>query len=30
MGYTAKDLDEESRILAVCDIYQALTEERSI
>ncbi|MDU1442711.1 MAG: HD domain-containing protein [Clostridium cochlearium] len=28
MGYTAKDLDEESRILAVCDIYQALTEER--
>lgn len=28
MGYTAKDLDEGSRILAVCDIYQALTEER--
>ncbi|MCH3965998.1 MAG: HD domain-containing protein [Clostridium sp.] len=27
-GLTAKDLSEESRILAVCDIYQALTEDR--
>ncbi|WP_446897763.1 HD-GYP domain-containing protein [Clostridium sp. LBM24168] len=27
-GLTARDLSEESRILAVCDIYQALTEDR--
>lgn len=27
-GLTSKDLDEESKILAVCDIYQALTEDR--
>lgn len=27
-GLTAKDLSEESRILGVCDIYQALTEDR--
>lgn len=28
MGYTAKDLDEQSRILVICDIYQPLTEKR--
>lgn len=27
-GLCSKDLSEESRILAVCDIYQALTEDR--
>lgn len=27
-GLTAKDLSEESRILGVCDIYQALIEDR--
>ncbi|ABK62489.1 MULTISPECIES: HD-GYP domain-containing protein [Clostridium] len=27
-GYSAKDLSEECRILAVCDIFQALTEDR--
>lgn len=27
-GYSARDLSEECRILAVCDIFQALTEDR--
>ncbi|EDS78254.1 HD-GYP domain-containing protein [Clostridium massiliodielmoense] len=27
-GYSSKDLSEECRILAVCDIFQALTEDR--
>ena len=27
-GFTAKELDEQDRLLAILDIYQALTEER--